>query len=218
MDHTRHIDIYDMKNADIALIGAGGIGATTAIALAKMGVLMLDIHDMDKVGTENIATQLHRLSDIGTYKSRAIVDTIQEYANGVVLSSFISAVDKDTRLDTKYVICAVDNIVTRKAVFQNLLNSINRVHYFIDARMSAEEFHLYTVDMFNPKSRERYQAMIDQESDENVPDLPCTMKATIYTAFMAAGHICNAVKKLEMGEKHPFSLIHNIKTFTFLAG
>jgi len=43
-------------------------------------------------------------------------------------------------------------------------------------------------------------------------------KLQILVAFMAAGHACNAVKKLAMGEGHPFSLIHNIKTFTFLAG
>lgn len=43
-------------------------------------------------------------------------------------------------------------------------------------------------------------------------------KLQILTAFMAAGHLSNAVKKLAMGEGHPFSLVHNIKTFTFLVG
>lgn len=218
MDHTRHIDIYDVSKEVVTLIGAGGIGATTAIALAKMGISGLVIYDMDRVGTENLATQLHRLSDVGKTKVDAINEVISTYANDVTVFPRVERVTADTHFETKFVICAVDNITTRKTVFRKLLENIKNTRYFIDARMSAEEFHLYVVDLLDGDARTRYQAMIDRESDENVPELACTMKATIYTAFAAAGHACNAVKKLAMGEGHPFSLIHNIKTFTFLAG
>ena len=218
MDHTRHIDIYDVSKEVVTLIGAGGIGATTAIALAKMGISVLVVYDMDSVGTENLATQLHRLSDVGKSKVDAISEAISTYANDVTVFPRVERVTADTHFDTKFVICAVDNIATRKTVFRKLLENIKNTRYFIDARMSAEEFHLYVVDLLDGDARTRYQAMIDQESDEIVPELKCTMKSTIYTAFMAAGHTCNAVKKLAMGEGHPFSLVHNIKTFTFLVG
>lgn len=222
MDHTRHIDIYNVSDVTIDLIGAGGIGATTAMALAKMGVMTLDLYDMDHVGTENLATQLHKLSDVGRSKTEALRGAVEEYANDVYLTSHCEKVDGNTIFHAEFVICAVDNIQTRKEVWKSITESTTRSsffsRYFLDARMSAEEFHLYTVDLMDGDARRKYQAMIDQESDEIIPEIPCTMKATIYTAFMAAGHVCNAVKKLAMGEGHPFSLVHNIKTFTFLAG
>ena len=218
MDHTRHIDIYDLSRESITLIGAGGIGATTAIALAKMGVASLTVLDMDDVGTENLATQLHKLSDVGMSKVKAIGATISEYANDVWVETYKREVDRYNiqEFPSKFLICAVDNIKARQEAWAGV--SGTKASFFIDARMSAEEFHLYVVDLKDTAAVERYDKMIWQENDEDVPDLPCTMKATIYTAFMAAGHICNAVKKLAMGEKHPFAVIHNIKTFTFLAG
>ncbi len=216
MDHTRHIDIYDVSKEVVTLIGAGGIGATTAIALAKMGVSGLVVYDMDSVGTENLATQLHRLSDVGKTKVDAINEAISTYANDVTVFPRVERVTADTHFETKFVVCAVDNILTRQEVWRSVYYPA--VRYFIDARMSAEEFHLYTVDLKSEDSVKRYNDMIWQESDENIPELACTMKATIFCAFMAAGHVSNAVKKLAMGEGHPFSLIHNIKTFTFLAG
>ncbi|MEL7589781.1 MAG: ThiF family adenylyltransferase [Anaerolineaceae bacterium] len=222
MDHTRHIDIYDVSRVTVDLIGAGGIGATTAMALAKMGVMTLDLYDMDYVGTENLATQLHKLSDVGSSKTEAITRALEEYANDVYITSHCEKVDANTIFHAEFVICAVDNIQTRKEVCKSITENTTKSsffsRYFLDARMSAEEFHLYAVDLMDGDARRKYQAMIDQESDESIPELACTRKATIFCAFMAAGHVSNAVKKLAMGEGHPFSLVHNIKTFTFLAG
>lgn len=214
MDHTRHIDIYDVSNVTVTLIGVGGIGATTAIALAKMGVMSLMIYDMDRVGTENLTTQLHKLSDVGRFKADAMKNEITEYASDVWVEPRAQQVTEMTTFDTDFVICAVDNIKTRKDVWSSVQNS--SVQFFIDARMSAEEFHLYSVDLKNQDAVNLYTQMIIKENDELIPDLPCTMKATIYCAFMAAGHVSNSVKKLAMGEGHPFSIIHNIKTHTFL--
>lgn len=221
MDHTRHIDLYDMHRASVALVGAGGIGATTGIALSKMGVGELVLYDMDIVGTENLATQLHRLSDVGKSKVVSLMDAIHEYGNDTMVDFNYHRVTEEEIFYSKYVIAAVDSIQTRKDIWKSVSRPASQTvfsRYYIDARMSAEEFHMYVVDLHSNEDRKRYAEMIEQESDENVPEIPCTMKATIYTAFMAAGHICNAVKKLEMGEKHPFAVIHNIKTFTFLAG
>lgn len=214
MDHTRHIDIYDVSNVTVTLIGAGGIGATTAIALAKMGVMSLTIYDMDRVGTENLATQLHKLSDVGRFKAEAMKKSIADYASDVWVEPRTERVTERTTYDTDFVICAVDNIQTRKDVWSSVQKS--SVKYFIDARMSAEELHLYAADLKDQGAVMRYTEMINKESDESIPDLPCTMKATIFCAFMAAGHVSNAVKKLAMGEGHPPALIQNFLTFEFL--
>ena len=49
----------------VTVIGAGGIGAATCLALAKMGVPFFTIIDDDVVSDVNMPTQLHRLADLG---------------------------------------------------------------------------------------------------------------------------------------------------------
>ena len=50
MNHTRHMGIFQVPSTfSVTLIGAGGIGATTALTLAKMGVRILQIFDDDTV-------------------------------------------------------------------------------------------------------------------------------------------------------------------------
>lgn len=215
MDHTRHIDLYDLSNVSATIIGAGGIGATTEIALAKMGLFMLHIIDADTVGTENMATQLHRFQDVGSPKPIAIRNAIAEYADCEVTTSTEYVTEKTALMD-HFIISAVDNINTRKAIWSSLKKGISKCRFYLDARMSAEEFHLYMVDFQAPETIEKYDLMLSQESEENVPEEPCTSHATIFCAFAAAAHICNAVKKLAMGEKCPTVLIHNLKNFIFL--
>lgn len=215
MDHTRHIEIYDVSNEVVTLIGAGGIGATTAIALAKMGISGLVVYDMDSVGTENLATQLHRLSDVGKFKVDAISNAISTYANDVTVFPRVERVTAQTKFDTRFVICAVDNIHTRQEVWRSVQYPI--VRYFIDARMSAEEFHLYTVDLKSDDAVKRYNDMIWQESDETVPELACTMKSTMYCSFLSAAWIGHAVKTLAMGKNHPFATIINMPKFLMLS-
>jgi tRNA A37 threonylcarbamoyladenosine dehydratase len=80
MDHTRHIGIFYAKNYTVTLIGAGGIGAITAITLAKMGVGQLHIFDSDDVEEINIATQFHQVSDVGKSKVSALAQTVEAFS------------------------------------------------------------------------------------------------------------------------------------------
>jgi hypothetical protein len=86
MDHTRHQNIYNIPTGfSVAIIGAGGIGAITALTLAKMGVQNMVLFDDDIVGEENIATQLHKVSDVGKLKVEALGFALQEYSDDISL-------------------------------------------------------------------------------------------------------------------------------------
>jgi tRNA A37 threonylcarbamoyladenosine dehydratase len=64
MDDIRHIGIFNAAEWPITLIGAGGIGALTAITLGKMGVPTLNVWDGDEVSPENVATQFFSSFDV----------------------------------------------------------------------------------------------------------------------------------------------------------
>lgn len=207
MDHTRHADIFRAESLSVTLVGAGGIGAATALALAKMGVGQLTVWDDDTVSEFNLPTQLHRLSDLGRLKVQALNQLILDFSDD---TDFVAVPDRvipedHCGLEDYIVISAVDSIAARKGIWQSVKQG--KVRWYLDSRMAAEEFHLFCVDMWDYAW---YEQMLAGEDDTNVPELSCTAKATFYTALIASGRIGLAVKRIAMGQKNPRVFIYNI--------
>jgi len=203
-----------MRDVSVTLIGAGGIGAITAVVLAKMGVPYLQVFDDDYVDKVNLSTQFHRLADLRSRKVEAVRYMVEEFCDDTCVDICWSRVDADFppfKLADQIVISAVDSIDARKDIWSVLQNA--RWSWYLDARMSAEVFQMYC--MRNALDIERdwqwYADLLDRQSEDDIADEPCTQKATIYTAAMAAGHIGRAVKGIVMGEEMPKMVTHNIK-------
>lgn len=206
IDHTRHEQIFDAKNISVTLIGGGGIGALTALVLAKMGVARLTIYDGDLVGPENIATQWLRLSDVGIPKVTAIRKQIYDLAGEMNVVTKPYKVEGE-RVRDYIVISAVDSITSRQKIWPGV-----QAGWYIDARMSAEIFHLHTINMEDPDQVSTYSRQLGRLREEDVPEEVCTAKATIYTAALAAAYIGNAVKSIIVNGDHPNFLAHNLPT------
>ena len=205
MDHTRHIGVFNAANYSVALIGAGGIGTLTGITLAKMGVGSLSIYDDDQVDPINLATQFYRLSDVGKDKVSALSEAISEYAS-LVSQTQNFKVDQSTVLESAHiVISAVDRIDARQDIWEAVQQS--NPLWYLDARMSVEHFQLFVVDMSN---RDWYTAALSDQDDNLIPNEPCTSKATIYTACIAAGQVGAAVRRIITGAQIPGVISHDI--------
>jgi len=204
MNNTRHMDIFDVSLTTATMIGLGGIGSPTAIALAKMGIGGLTIYDGDIVSEENVATQFYKLSDIGNFKCSALASALAEYSDVPVRGSGIM-VTGDTGIADQIVISGVDSITSRKAIWETVKQS--QTKWYLDARMAAEEFQLYSVNMKDP---DWYDRLIGASTEEGIPDVPCTAKATIFCAFIAAGHLGAAVRRIATGIPQPRVLTHDI--------
>jgi len=209
MDHTRHSEIYDLSKMGVTLIGAGGIGAITGIAIAKMGISWIVIYDYDLVDDVNIPVQFHKYSDIGNSKAVSLAKSITEFTDLEAIHPIEERVDQETMLYGNVIISAVDSINARKGIWKAVNNS--KAKFYLDARMSAQEFHLYCVDMSDDNAVTKYNEIIINETDDGISDEPCTAKATTFTALFAAGHVCNALKRISRDEKQPFHLINLIK-------
>lgn len=210
MDHTRHSEIYDLSTTGVTLIGAGGIGAITALTIAKMGVRYLYLFDDDVIDEVNIPVQFHTLSDVGKLKVNSLKNSILNFTDmdaSLVINEPIS-VNKVTKLYGHIVISAVDSINARKEIWRAVLN--NNSNYYLDARMAAEEFHLYSIDLINSFQVDKYEQILNSENEDDIQLEPCTRRSTIFCATMAAGHISNALKRISNHQNQPFHLIHLI--------
>ena len=126
MNNSRHSGIFTIPStASIDIIGAGGLGATTALTLAKMGYRYMNIYDGDVVSEENTGTQLHKPSDIGKQKVMALAGTLMEFSDEIYISPFYERVDEDSKLYSPIIISAVDSINARKQIWEAVLASDN---------------------------------------------------------------------------------------------
>lgn len=208
MDHTRHMNIFDASRLSVTLIGAGGIGAITALTLAKMGIAHLTVYDGDTISPENMSTQLHRVGTEDEPKVEALQKTLGLFSDDTLVYPNYGRINRDDELHGQIVISAVDSIQARKDIWAAV--KAGKVGWYIDARMSAEEFQMHVVDMSLSAKVAKYDEMILDEDDSKVPDVACTEKATFYCAAIAAGQLGSAVRKILTGIRPADYLIHNI--------
>jgi molybdopterin/thiamine biosynthesis adenylyltransferase len=214
MDHTRHSQIFDASRLAITLIGAGGIGAAAGLTLAKMGVGYLEVWDDDHVSTENLATQFHRLSDIGRPKVEAFAEMVGEFSDDTNINTVYGRVGPDDRIGGDIVISAVDSIQARKDIWQAVFDKgFPSFNWYIDGRMAAEEAQLLVV---NANDTAWYQELIESIDDHQFPSLPCTAKATIYGANLTSALIGAVVHKIVSNQDVPRIVTANLVNFAML--
>lgn len=206
MDHTRHIGIFDVSDLSVTIVGAGGIGAITAVTLAKMGVGYMNIIDGDVVSDVNLATQFHALESLDQPKVSALKREILRYADGTDIIDEMGRVEPDGILSGNIVIAAVDSIASRKAIWAAAQRG--KPQWFLDARMAAEEFHLYSINMRADVGW--YDRIISREDDSRVEELPCTAKATFFCGALSAAHLGATVRKIATGITPARYLVHNM--------
>lgn len=193
----------------ITVVGCGGIGSPTVLALAKMGCADITVWDDDTVENHNVPNQVYKLSDIGKPKVESLAGTIREFAD-VDLKTHAARVDGRTSLEG-VVISGVDSMAARSEIWK-AVRFKTRVGLYIDARMGAEVCRIYTVNPTNPDQIKRYEATL--YSDDAAQQLPCTGRAIIYNVFMIAALISNQVKKFGRGQAFPFEIIFDLVTMT----
>lgn len=72
-------ELYEaFSKATVAVCGLGGLGSNIAIALARAGVGTLILIDYDRVDITNLHRQQYKVSQIGTYKTEALAETLME--------------------------------------------------------------------------------------------------------------------------------------------
>ena len=158
-----------------------------------------------------MATQLHRVSDVGRLKSDALSDVLRQFSDSVDPSWTNACVDRFSGLHSTLVISAVDSIAARQEIWQALNNGNSHWAWYLDTRMAAEEFQCFLVPNVTEVT-ERYGIKLMSLLETDVAEVACTEKATLYCGFMAAAHIGKIVRDIVRGEATPHRLVHYIPT------
>jgi hypothetical protein len=212
MDFWRQTDIVPstINEIEVTVIGAGGIGSPTTLALSKMGVQKINVYDDDTVENHNLPNQMYRFSDLYKHKVHGLFEICKDFT-GIEINPIPERL-KDQRL-TGVVISGVDSMESRKIIWDQVKYR-PAINLYIDARMGAEVARIHTVKPCDPDSIKWYETTLydDKESSEE----PCTARAVIYNVFTISSLVANQVKKFSKGEPFPKEIIVDLHNYLLL--
>ena len=118
-----------LQNANVLVVGLGGVGAYAAEMIARSGVGRMTIADADTVSPTNINRQLIALhSTIGKEKSGLMADRLRDINPEIeltVVNRFIKDDETDALLDSDkfdYVVDAIDTLSPKLALIKGCLD------------------------------------------------------------------------------------------------
>jgi hypothetical protein len=194
----------------ICLIGAGGIGSFTALALAKMGFNRVRVWDYDMVEEHNLPNQFYPLEAIGSAKTEALRKMIAGFT-GVDIE--VCGSYPDNNRVSGVVISAVDSMDMRKVIYDSVKRDTS-IKAFIDGRMGGNQLEVYTVRADVVQDKKAYVKKL--WSDEEATQLPCTQRATMYLVLNIASWITNQVRLVLSDKPYYRSIVMDLENMLLL--
>lgn len=218
------LHLSQVRNALVAIVGAGGLGNWQWRILAAMGFKRIAIYDDDAVGIENIGPQAHSIFDIGMPKVEAV-------ANAALAYRGIQVIARNRRVGTfrdivhdlgevpDIVIGCTDSAEFRNGFITDLFNQLfnsSRSDFkrfpelFLDYRMALGDWVGYLVPMRSMCAqlsqasgalRAFHRWYVDEAvfPPEEAMQEPCTERAIAYTGANVASFTGAALHWLYSG-------------------
>lgn len=118
-----------LQNANVLVVGLGGVGAYAAEMIARAGVGRMTIADADMVSESNINRQLIALhSTVGRHKTDVMAERLHDINPNIkltIVSRFIKDDETDALLDSDkfdYVVDAIDTLSPKLALIKGALD------------------------------------------------------------------------------------------------
>lgn len=187
------------KGISVTLAGVGGIGSWTSLLLSRISTsIRINLYDDDKVEVVNLAGQMFSSNQVGLYKVYAAQEVIR-YFSGSYCNASNFRITPTSNIYDKIVICGFDNMEARKLLYNKwkaLAKSFSAAQQgeflFIDGRMNAEEFQIFSIVGDDDYNMKRYEEEF-LFSDAEVAPAVCSYKQTTYCASMIASFIVNSL-------------------------
>jgi tRNA A37 threonylcarbamoyladenosine dehydratase len=121
--------VQQLRNANVLVVGLGGVGAYAAEMIARAGVGRMTIADADTVSVTNINRQLIALhSTIGRAKSDLMAERLRDINPDIeltVVNRFIKDDETDALLDSDkfdFIVDAIDTLSPKLALIKGALD------------------------------------------------------------------------------------------------
>lgn len=116
------VAVKKLQQAQVAVVGLGGLGSNIAILLTRMGVGHLHLIDFDRVDVSNLNRQQYFLEQVGLFKTEALAETLRKINPHVELELSCVQVDEANLaelLAKETIICEALDKAEAKAMLVN---------------------------------------------------------------------------------------------------
>ena len=177
----RNKDLIPQDKLDhIGIVGLGGIGSQLVPLLSIMGFKKLTGWDDDSLEEHNLSTTMYPQGALGKQKVHIAKNIFNMYkSSNEEMTDYDDIYDEDSGTLPKMIVC-LDNMEDRLTAYQKWLEQDNR-ELFLDLRMGAMAMEIITV---TKKVDEYLDTWLPTHE---IPQAPCTMKHTIFTASTVGG-------------------------------
>ena len=184
-----------VQEQTIIVGGAGGISSYVVYNLAKLHPSSIYVYDPDTVETVNLAGQLFKVSDVGKRKVDAVTQTAIDFSGFRSIFALPMWFKEDCEA-APVMICGFDNMQARRTFFTVWEQGVKHVpedfkanSLFIDGRLAAEKFQIFTVQGNNSWAIEEYKKYLFDDSE--AVEAQCSFKQTAFMANMIGSYITN---------------------------
>ncbi len=199
-----------LSKLNIAVIGLGAGGRTTALELAAIGATNLHLVDHDVVELVNTTTQGYSKKDIGRYKVDALASSILADYPDVIVHKYNTRWRPNLMGDKhpEIIFCCVDSIATREYIWKK---SEDMHRFYVDGRMLA--FSIKVLVAYDNRTRAYYSKTLFPESEAEGGS--CTARSAIWPAKTAASMAVNAFVLWLNDINPPVEFKANLMTYEF---
>lgn len=202
INFVRQRDWFDpQKNphSSVTMVGAGGIGSPTAIALSKLGIAHIRLIDFDEVEAHNIPNQMYSVNHAGVDKVVAL-KAMCEVFGATDVTTWEGKGEDYPEAYEGIVVTGLDSMDARAEVWKKVKADKDSVDFYIDARLGGQDIVLYAFDP-NDAAAVEYYEMFGLFPQSEAVEAPCTAQAVIDVSFQVASQITRAVRKHLTGQK-----------------
>ena len=187
------------KGVSATIAGVGGIGSWTSLLLSRISkTVRINLYDDDNVEVVNLAGQMFSSNQVGLRKVYAAQEVIR-YFSGSYCNAAPYRIASTTSIYDNIVICGFDNMEARKVLYhlwkaraKSFPVAEQGDFLFIDGRMNAEEFQIFSIIGDDDYNMKRYEEEF-LFSDAEVAPAVCSYKQTTYCASMIASFMINSL-------------------------
>lgn len=194
IEYTRQREFFDpsQHSAAATIVGCGGIGSFTALALAKLGVSKLNLIDMDTVEPHNLPNQFFAEDTMGYPKVLALDALVDAHAPDCSVTTHEHTFqDCDPFPINDIVISALDSMEQRAQLWEQVRMKLG-CKLFLDGRLAGQKIVLYAVKPSSLTDIKGYEATL--YSDAEALEDSCTARSIIDVGFAVASLMTRAVR------------------------
>lgn len=188
-----------VAEANVNIIGCGGIGSWVAMGLACMGVRAV-VFDPDKTEAHNFGGQ--PLPEVGAAKVDQIVKYIGPMAEGILGVQARFDLGQAKKHPALLWVSGVDSVESRVEIWEAIKTVRGKESeawplWYVDGRMGGTNSHVLTVDLKDEKALARYEKSLAPAN--GFTEDGCAMRSTVFAGMGCAAEVVSEVARILKG-------------------